>query len=211
MFGNNSSSFYFSRFKYKVQKTELCDYCNVENAVVDFYVQTPSYYRNKADGHYFMCSNECKTKFNNERTCNGCGYGYKLQMTDKGYSLCTDYAHDYSCYEKEVLFKRYSNGTSQCSFCETIEKDYKNVDIDENNHLNVCNKCWDTYKNIVLWEEEFVDGVKCCFCFTSENLEYISRFNLGDDYIIPMCNKCFGNYSLLITPNFENKQPPTMK
>lgn len=196
MFGNSKTEFYSNMFQIKKQKSELCDYCNALDASVDFYVQTPNYYRNKSSGHHFMCSINCKTCFLNEKTCKKCGYGNNLKMTDNGYSLCTDYPNEHSCYDTEAKFKRYFDGTSDCSFCEKGHENCKMITFDENTTLNVCKDCWSIYRKIVLWEEEYSDKVQCVFC-KSVDCGFISRFGWCDNLRIHLCKKCLRNYTLL--------------
>ena len=84
-----------------------CNICSKEGNK-EFYTQTMTYYRNKASGHYYFCSNDCKTIFCNTKKCKYCGYYSDLLPIDEGFMLCTsDEYWNPSCYDKYFIRKQF--------------------------------------------------------------------------------------------------------
>lgn len=207
MFGNGRSDYVSNIFEHKIEKSELCDYCNVKNADVAFYVQTPSYYRNKASGDYFMCSQECHQKFRLEKRCNRCGYADDLILTDKGYSLCTNYPHDVSCYNKEYppiveQVEQINQVEHVCNFCRKLVNIWTSRKIDDKETLYTCDACDKIYENIVLWNIDEIT-YRCIFCdYEDRRNVYHEIKRCGSD--IKMCDRCYVNYNKLTGYNNDN-------
>ena len=215
-FGNGRSDFYQTMFNHKINthKSPLCDYCHTNNAVVNYYVQTPSYYRCKSSGHYFMCSQECDDKFKREKTCNRCRYETNLIFCkQKNYSLCTNYPGQDSCYDKEIKFNQYSDGTARCNLCTHISHSYEVREINDDVKLNICNQCDKVYKDIVLWTTNFDEADEysdneCVFCKKSVKTKSLGQAYRNDtsalhcikrnEYYVTMCELCYDNYKLLV-------------
>ena len=179
---------YITMCDYSIKKKETCDYCNTNNKLPDFYIQTPSYYRNKSSGHFFFCSNDCKTKYKNEKVCKYCGYDQDLKKPEgENFMLCTDYAFQESCYDKYI--RENSPPESHCSFCNRFidkEKLYCKKDI--------CSDCFEVYKNIVLLNECENHNNDCVFCEKSNcNHIFVNGYSL--------CNECFCVYKNLVLEN----------
>jgi hypothetical protein len=176
----------------KLKNSGLCAYCNINESNINFYVQTPSYYRNKASKHYFLCSEKCKTNCIKEKTCKKCGYGCDLILMDD-YSLCTDYPNDTSCYEKEISNKI----KVECCFClKTKNINYENkIKINTLVEMNVCDECMKVFDNIENVNKSYIG---CVFgCETNiENLNHINTLE-NDNYKINICDKCCINYAKL--------------
>ncbi len=78
-----------------------CEMC-YKDSKADFFSQTTTYYRNKIARHYYFCSDECKTTFDNTRKCKYCGYHSDLVKMD-GFMLCTSDSYwipTPSCHDK---------------------------------------------------------------------------------------------------------------
>ena len=192
MFGNGTKEFVPNMFSYKIKKSTLCDYCKEKDAIVDYYVQTPSYYRNQSSGHYFMCSQECYDNFCRHNRCRKCGYdGELIFIPEQNYSLCTSYPCDVSCYDKEVKYKQFcSDNTAICSFCEIKTEppqkyrsaNYEVKQINEDILLNICNRCNKIYEGIVTWDYDKLYPIEycCVFCKTIDDIKTmhtIERYN----------------------------------
>ena len=81
----------------------ICNICG-EKGTTQYYSQTMTYYRNKASGHYYFCSEACKTIFDHTKKCKYCGYYDDLIPTEDGFMLCTSDEHwNPTCYEKYLL------------------------------------------------------------------------------------------------------------
>jgi hypothetical protein len=210
MFGNGTKEFVPNMFSYKIKKSTLCDYCKEKDAIVDYYLQTPSYYRNCSSGHYFMCSQECYDNYRIHKTCHKCRYGEDLIfIPEQNYSLCDNYPCDISCYDKEVKYKQFcSDNTAICSFCE-IRTDppdkyrsanYKVKRIDEDILLNVCNRCNKIYEDIVMWDYDKLYPIEhcCIFCKTTDGIDSMHTIERYDETCIFLCDKCHTNYKYLI-------------
>ena len=86
----------------------ICNICSKEGNK-EFYTQTMTYYRNKASGHYYFCSNDCKTIFCNTKKCKYCGYYSDLLPIDGGFMLCTSDEHwNPSNYDKYFIRKHFT-------------------------------------------------------------------------------------------------------
>ena len=84
-----------------------CNICSKEGNK-EFYTQTNSYYRNKASGHHYFCSDKCRNIFCNTKKCKYCGYYSDLLPIDEGFMLCTSDAHwNPSCYDKYFIRKQF--------------------------------------------------------------------------------------------------------
>ena len=169
-----------------------------------YYIQTPSYYRNKASGHYFFCSSECHENFENEKVCKRCHYmggSNLIKPEGQNFVLCIDYPGDISCYD---------NFTKTCSFCLNNQN---NIDDDEdedediviwNSHneidYNCCTRCFQIYKHIVLKIDEFEhnyneDDKLCEFCYDSDTMD-INKHHV--------CKKCFEIYKFFVLDVYSN-------
>ena len=112
-----------------------CNICSKEGNK-EFYTQTMTYYRNKASGHYYFCSNDCKTIFCNTKKCKYCGYYSDLLPIDEGFMLCTSDAYwNPSCYDKYFIRKQFKTDKDEAIKRDfTIEDLYSNV---ENNTITI--------------------------------------------------------------------------
>ena len=200
MFSNGTKQFIPNMFMSKLHKSSLCDYCKEKDSIVDYYVQTPSYYRNKSSRHCFMCSQECYNNFCKYNTCNRCGYAENLIfIPEENYSLCTNYPFNISCYDKLIKLNHFDDETAICSFCK-IRAEFDWKEIDDDISVNICHNCDEIYKEIVLWSYQYnsSDFHNCCvFCKTTDlNMHKINRYN--EDYTIIMCESCHTNYKYLV-------------
>jgi hypothetical protein len=216
MFGNGTNEYIPNMFQHKIRKSSLCDFCKEKDAIIDYYVQTCSYYRNSSNQHCFMCSQKCHDNYKKYKKCHKCGYDADLIFIgDKNYSLCTSYPYNISCYDREIKFNQFvDDNTAICSFCN-IRTDppskyyrsnskYIEREISNDILLNICNKCNDIYSNIVLWNHDklYTDCYQtdcCVFCRKNVNTDTISKICRYDyDYNIYMCKSCHTNYTYLV-------------
>lgn len=116
----------------------ICKICSKEG-YKKYYTQTNSYYRNKASGHHYFCSNECKTIFCNTKKCKYCGYHSDLLPIDEGFMLCTsDEYWNPSCYDKYFIRKQFKIDKE-----EAIKRDLTINDMYDNigNNTIVIDNC----------------------------------------------------------------------
>ena len=178
----NLDKWYIDMCEYSKKKKETCDYCNTESKLPQYYIQTPSYYRNKSSGHYFFCSSECRDKFENEKICKHCHYQDRELKKPEGttFMLCTSHPGGYreSCYIKHIGEK--------CSFCwkETdIDKLNLRYSVDDKLNYYSCDDCFSIYKNIVLKDnDDFAQPSDndCIFCYTDTN-DCVNSYYLCED------------------------------
>jgi hypothetical protein len=151
------------------RRGELCDHCQNNKKLPQYYIQTPSYYRNKVGGDYFFCSSDCMGKFENEKVCKHCHYyGNKedlQQPTGENFKLCTNYPGDRSCYEK-YMQKKFPELVTQCAFCRTYDDLNFQRTLGEKTH-KCCENCLNIYKSIVLDNLEENGWNICVFCNVS--------------------------------------------
>jgi len=115
-----------------------CSICS-EEGNKEFYTKTMTYYRNKASGHYYFCSNDCKTIFCNTKKCKYCGYYSDLLPIDEGFMLCTSDEHwNPSCYDKYFIRKQFKTDKD-----EAIKRDFTVDNLYDNigNNTNAIDNC----------------------------------------------------------------------
>jgi hypothetical protein len=145
-FGNGTETQRQFRFDCEIKCNELCDECNQNKKDINFYLQSVSYYRNKAGSHYYFCSKECKDKYENTKMCKYCHYNQDLKELN-GCMYCTDNPNeDMSCYQREV-------GDYGCDYCHETRNCYENtcykICSPEWESTWMCGICYEPYKNIV--------------------------------------------------------------
>ena len=186
----NLDKWYIDMCNYSIKRKETCDYCDSNTKLPQYYIQTPSYYRNKASGHYFFCSEECKNKFENEKICKHCHYKDSSNKKPEGESflLCTSHP----CGEREACYYKYVS--DKCSFCwnENSTTDKLNLRCSINNvNYYSCDDCFSIYKNVVLKDnDDLVLNDNCCiFCYSDTE-------DCVNDYYI--CEDCLKVYKIFV-------------
>jgi hypothetical protein len=152
-------------FRFSVQAHELCDCCKLNKKDIQFYLQTPSYYRCKPSGHYYFCNQECMDKYKNAKTCFSCHYQGDLQELN-GKMYCTNYpGQDMTCYQK-------AKGDFKCDYCLKDKNCWENncyiFDHPEYNNMYMCGNCYEPYQN------KMNEG-KCCFMVWENKIEKIEQ------------------------------------
>jgi hypothetical protein len=194
MFGNGTDAQKDSLFQYRYEENSFCDECGIEKKLKDFYLQTPSYYRNKASGHYYFCTETCRNKFESTKVCKRCHYSSDLKPIGE-FMYCDNYPGEYlSCYEKVL-------GNFTCDFCDLPKNAYSNgayilrSDDFENYHKPMCGDCLDPYRSSLFeifdWETaRTIKKDKNNWIMLSEdNTEKLKSMIEGPKFICNKCNK----------------------
>jgi len=154
---------------FRYRRSIKCDVCNEKDSIPEFHTSTMGYYRNKTSSTHFFCGEDCRDVFQRLYICNKCHYTSNLvQVEENGrtISLCTDYAHDPSCFD------RHNSLLSGCAIChESIlnlgRHRHQDMEVvyDTYNIMYLCNDC---HENI---ESYLASNGTCHVCKNDAELE----------------------------------------
>lgn len=163
---------------------QYCDTCHINKKDSHFFLQTTTFYRNKAEQYLFFCSFECLNYYENTMMCKKCHYADNLLPVHTGnesFLLCTDNPYDISCYDEY-----YGKTKIPCIFCNYKMIEPENIiSIDYDNEYSMCSECYYVYSCFL--ENYFLTefGDNCAFCCSVKHKTFV--FN---EKKINLCQNC---------------------
>lgn len=158
-----------------------CSLCKINKYNTTFYVQTPSYYRNKASNHYYFCNLNCMNEFKKMHTCEYCGYDSGLTYyDDDGLMYCNDHPGNImSCYEFRVgkYFCDYCSTDKNANLCKCYIVD---INDDDGSYEFICEDCFSPYKNNFNPDDKYIRN---CYYEMNSNKNFI-RISKKNNHIV---------------------------
>lgn len=161
-----------------------CDLCKINECKTNFYVQTPSYYRNKSSGHYYFCDLDCMNEFKKKYTCEYCGYdsGLKYNEEDDLMYCCDNPSNIMSCYEFRIgkYFCDWCLMNKDTNICKCFIVQHDDDNDDDYSYEFICESCFTPNKNNFNPDNKYPKN--CCYEISS-NKNFIRILN-NDDIIL---------------------------
>ena len=187
----SEDDWYSMQCNYSKARNPLCDQCNTNQKLPAFYLQTPSYYRNKSSGHYFFCSQECMNNYTKSKVCYLCHYQQSLVEHTDGFMYCTDNPNRImSCYDRVV-------GNYNCDYCKKSKNVYEDICYilrppNGDDRTFMCEECFAPYKNQIKNRrficEEFHGNPNYIQLIHDSCEELLELIRVNNQRFI--CNKC---------------------